>query len=682
NITIGGLTQTVNTSIGDVTVHASSSYFTFSSSNTSVATVSNEGVAMVLDAGSAVITAKLGETDADGSLTITGVGEAVLPPQSPTQTRSADSVIALWSNDYDERPVDTWNARYEWSTAEEDFVDVDGDDMIRYRDLNFVGIEFANPTIDVSQMTHFHMNIWTPDETAGGEFKVLLADAGPDGMLGTGDDTNDELTFTSPLLQTEEWVTIEVPLSQFAGLTSRTKLVQMVLSGTLPNVFVDNVYFYIAGSSSSGGDCTPLDPSMTAFPIDFENCENFSGVFEAGDGVTGYPNSNPDLNGNASSRVYQLNKVSGAAWYSGIFHIFPSNYDMTDNKVFKMKIWSPKPNVIVRFQIEKEGGGAVTYNKTATVATANTWTELEFDFSDQPLIDGFTVYDKFVIIPDDQDNGPSDGSVYYIDDIELTTGSGGGDEPTAAAPAPTHDAANVISVFSDAYTNIGIVDFNPGWGQSGTVDQVSVDGDNTLKYSNFNYQGTVFNMSEDLSAMEYVHIDMWTADATDVKFTPISGTGEFLVGLTPINSGSWTSYDIPVGDFTGVSFNDIFQLKFDGQGGMNPSNIWLDNIYFYKEGGSAFEPTVAAPAPTHDAANVISVFSDAYTNIGIADYNPGWGQSGTVDQVSVDGDNTLKYSNFNYQGTVLSMSEDLSAMEYVHIDMWTADATDVKFTPI
>ncbi|MCP4123266.1 MAG: hypothetical protein GY751_16050, partial [Bacteroidetes bacterium] len=47
NITIGGLTQTVNTSIGDVTVHASSSYFTFSSSNTSVATVSNEGVAMV-----------------------------------------------------------------------------------------------------------------------------------------------------------------------------------------------------------------------------------------------------------------------------------------------------------------------------------------------------------------------------------------------------------------------------------------------------------------------------------------------------------------------------------------------------------------------------------------------------------------------------------------------------------
>ncbi|MCP4123286.1 MAG: hypothetical protein GY751_16150 [Bacteroidetes bacterium] len=189
-------------------------------------------------------------------------------------------------------------------------------------------------------------------------------------------------------------------------------------------------------------------------------------------------------------------------------------------------------------------------------------------------------------------------------------------------------------------------------------------------------------MSEDLSAMEYVHIDMWTADATDVKFTPISGTGEFLVGLTPINSGSWTSYDIPVGDFTGVSFNDIFQLKFDGQGGVNPSNIWLDNIYFYKEGAAPTEPTVAAPTPTHDAMDVISVFSDTYTNISVADFNPGWGQSGSASQVSVAGNNTLKYENFNFQGTQFTGSEDLAAMEFVHLDMWTADATVIKFSPI
>jgi hypothetical protein len=35
-----------------------------------------------------------------------------------------------------------------------------------------------------------------------------------------------------------------------------------------------------------------------------------------------------------------------------------------------------------------------------------------------------------------------------------------------------------------------------------------------------------------------------------------------------------------------MTLTDIFQLKFDGQAGVNPSNIYLDNIYFFKDGGS------------------------------------------------------------------------------------------------
>jgi hypothetical protein len=59
---------------------------------------------------------------------------------------------------------------------------------------------------------------------------------------------------------------------------------------------------------------------------------------------------------------------------------------------------------------------------------------------------------------------------------------------------------------------------------------------------------------------------MWTCDATVVEVTPISrSTGEKPVSLTPISTGQWNSYDIPLTDFTGVSMADIFQLKFDGQ---------------------------------------------------------------------------------------------------------------------
>ena len=42
----------------------------------------------------------------------------------------------------------------------------------------------------------------------------------------------------------ERAVALDVPLSAFTGLPSRTALAPMVLSGDVPTVFVDNVYFY------------------------------------------------------------------------------------------------------------------------------------------------------------------------------------------------------------------------------------------------------------------------------------------------------------------------------------------------------------------------------------------------------------------------------------------------------
>ncbi|MDP8232503.1 MAG: hypothetical protein P9L91_07550 [Candidatus Zophobacter franzmannii] len=152
-------------------------------------------------------------------------------------------------------------------------------------------------------------------------------------------------------------------------------------------------------------------------------------------------------------------------------------------------------------------------------------------------------------------------------------------------PAPTPDELqeDVISIYSDSYTDIAGTNFNPFWGQSTQVSFEDVNGNNMMKYDTFNYQGTQLNGNQDLSLMEYVHIDVWTEDATVVLFSPISiTTGEHLVSLTPINIGSWNSYDIPLTDFVGMTFIDIHQLKFDGQAGVTPSTIYLDNIYFWK----------------------------------------------------------------------------------------------------
>ncbi|MDR9446543.1 MAG: hypothetical protein RI519_02255 [Balneolaceae bacterium] len=232
----GGVTQRVA---------VSPSYFSFTSSDESVATVNASGVVEIVGSGTASITATFKGMKADGSLEIVSsqIQRPRTAPEAPTY--DAADVISMYTNAYTNVPIDTWNTRWQYSTAEETYLKVQEQDVIRYRNLNFAGIEFASQQIDATQMTHFSLDIWTPDPTGGSnEFKVLLVDFGPNGQYGGGDDSSDELTFKAPTLKTGEWVTLDIPLSQFTGLTNRTNMAQLVISGTLPTVYMTNVYFH------------------------------------------------------------------------------------------------------------------------------------------------------------------------------------------------------------------------------------------------------------------------------------------------------------------------------------------------------------------------------------------------------------------------------------------------------
>lgn len=229
----------------DQRVGISPKYFTFTSSNEEVATVDVHGVVTIQGSGTASITAKLGELNAEGSLEVVSsqIQRPRTAPEAPTF--SASDVISMYTNAYTNVPVDTWNTRWQYSTAEETYLKVQDQDVIRYRNLNFAGIEFASQQIDATQMTHFSLDIWTPDPTGGSnEFKVLLVDFGPNGQYGGGDDSSHELTFKAPTLRTGQWITLDIPLSQFTGLTNRTNMAQLVISGTLPTVYMTNVYFH------------------------------------------------------------------------------------------------------------------------------------------------------------------------------------------------------------------------------------------------------------------------------------------------------------------------------------------------------------------------------------------------------------------------------------------------------
>lgn len=382
-------------------------YFNFASSNPSVATVDGVGNVNTIAAGNSIITASLGNNVAKGSLTINSSGAYT---HAPTPTQDASKVISLFSDKYSNVPVDYYNgywAPYQ-TTLSSDFV-VEGDHVLNYTNFNFVGMQMSSPPVNATFMSHLHLDIYLPNAMpAGANFKIQVLDFGANGVYGGNDDKTGETTITAPTLQGQKWVSLNIPITAFAGLTSKAHIGQVIFVGTnISGFYADNIYFYNDGS---------------------------------------------------------------------------------------------------------------------------------------------------IITP----------------------------TPTVAAPTPTHAANTVLSIFSDAYTNVTGTNFNPNWGQATQVSQVSVSGNNTLKYAGLNYQGTQFGSNLNVSSYGYLHIDYYSSNSTALNFYLISsGPVEKAYSLSVptslgTNNNGWKSIDIPLSAFSPVALNNLIQFKVDGNG-----DIFFDNIYFH-----------------------------------------------------------------------------------------------------
>lgn len=382
-------------------------YFNFISSNPSVATVNEEGLVSTIASGSTVVTATLGGKPATGSLTINSQGNFLA---APTPTNPADKVISLFSDTYTNVPVDYYNgywAPYQ-TTQSADFT-VNGNNVLNYTNFNFVGIQTSSPTVNASSMSHLHMDMYLPNTVAtGSNFIIKVADFGADGVYGGTDDKTGQYTVPAASLQSQKWISLNIPITAISGLTTKAHIGQIIFEGTnISNFYADNIFFYNDGS------------------------------------------------------------------------IIPST-------------------------------------------------------------------------------------------------------PTAAAPAPSHPASGVLSVFSDAYTNVAGTDFNPNWGQNTVVSQLPIAGNNTLKYAGLNYQGTQFANPLNVSSYGFVHIDYYTANSSNLKFYLISPGPVEKAYTLPVPSGvgtntnGWKSVDIPLSQFSPVVLSNIIQFKVDGNG-----DIFFDNIYFH-----------------------------------------------------------------------------------------------------
>ncbi len=191
---------------------------------------------------------------------------------APAPTEWAGAVISLFSNVYDDVVVDTWSAP--WDVAEVQDVQIDGDDVKLYTSLEFAGIEFTSNTLDVSVMTHFHMDIWTSDPTdLPNIFWVRLVDFGANGVWdGGGDDVESTIDIDAnydPPLESDVWVSLDIPLSEFTELITQEHLAQLLIGGDPNTVYVDNIYFY--DEALADVDDSPAVPASFALEQNYPN---------------------------------------------------------------------------------------------------------------------------------------------------------------------------------------------------------------------------------------------------------------------------------------------------------------------------------------------------------------------------------------------------------------------------
>jgi hypothetical protein len=241
-----GISYTANLPNGmDQTVQLSSNYFTFDSSNPGVATVSDSGQISVLTEGEATITAKIGNLNAQGSLTLNSIGDFV---SAPDPTLPEEEVLSVYSDFYSIYPgLDVGAFNNEGIGIEAQTFS--GNELIEYQNLGFVGIGW-NGTIDASGFNFIHLDVQRI--TPGSSFIVELLDYGPDGENnGFGDGSAGGFNATSQMI-TDEWVGLDIPLNSFtlptggggSGNPNVTNLGNLILVSNSGSFLIDNIYFY------------------------------------------------------------------------------------------------------------------------------------------------------------------------------------------------------------------------------------------------------------------------------------------------------------------------------------------------------------------------------------------------------------------------------------------------------
>ena len=385
-----------------------------------------------------------------------------------------------------------------------------------------------------------------------------------------------------------------------------------------------NIYANRVWVQSVGGDVLDNAYGTCSFvtSTDFENDGSIRGWTGVGDANT------------TDTNVAALSRATTGGNPDGALSLFANNPDEA-GKNYQFQVTDADYNYFsgaslnVSFQAKGDLVGVGVHfvvNSTrnddlqAQGLNNNTWTDYSFDIPVSPT--GAT--DDLVLRFEMAAGAFSGaGGTLLIDNLTLTT-SGTASEPAAPTDAPTtpptRDAADVISIYGEAYG--AAVGLNAvGWDGGSDTTEETIAGNAVLKTTFADFIGFDLGSEIDASDMTHMHLDIWISDAFaggqvfKPTFSNWGGDGsaetdkfEYLYEVGATDAESWVSLDLPFSDWTLLSGAgsdgraNLKQFLIAVAGTLN--TVYIDNIYLYK----------SATASINDLESTFSVYPNPVQN--------------------------------------------------------------------
>jgi hypothetical protein len=334
-------------------------------------------------------------------------------------------------------------------------------------------------------------------------------------------------------------------------------------------------------------------------------------------------------------RGTQLN--TGEVWQGIVFFQTAKKAKLTTNKTMTVDVYSTQAfNLLARVEV----GGPNSATAQA-YTTPGQWQTLTFNFN-VPM-DNTAVangeYEKIVFYGNWNSantgyNNPPVAVTYYVDNIRAEEAPLIPVAPTTAAPTPPARAtADVLSFFSDAYTNETVTTWGPSWGpEAASIVDNPISGNATKKInisSGLIFGGIVLGNYHDLSSFTHFHIDYWipspvlTGQVLSFKLSnhaAQAGETSGIQALPAPQGGQWVSLDVPLADFVAASNpanlarNSIKEIVISAARLDNSLALplFFDNLYFHKNTVLSSDSFAASkvklyPNPTSNVLNIESL---------------------------------------------------------------------------